>query len=134
MVLRVWPHKLWAVRHCFQLLLGCVVPSGAAAACAQASKPLSSSAESLQQRVLVARAAWLVGVCGGELPPPLWGEALACLVRHMGSPDLVLALSAVSALLALLSTFIEQQHVSLPHPLLTNLGKGRILGWLGIVP
>ena len=71
----------------------------------------------------MARAAWLVGVCGGELPPPLWGEALACLVRHMGSPDLVLALSAVSALLALLSTFIEQQHVSLPHPLFTNVGE-----------
>ena len=110
------------------------MPSGTAAARAQASEPLGSSAESLQQRVLVARAAWLVGVCGGELPPLPWGEALACLVRHMGSPDLVLVLSAVSALLALLSTFIEQQHVSLPHPLLTNLGKVRMLRWLGIAP
>jgi hypothetical protein len=53
-----------------------------------------------------------VGVCGGELPPTLWGEALGHLIRHMGSPDLVLALFSISAMLALLSVFIEQQHVS----------------------
>ena len=73
---------------------------------------LHNGADSLQQRVLVARAAWLVGVCGGELPPALWGEALVHLIRHMGSPDLVLALFSVSAVLSLLSVFIEQQHVS----------------------
>lgn len=77
---------------------------------------LHNGADSLQQRVLVARAAWLVGVCGGDLPPALWGEALAHLIRHMGSPDLVLALFSVSAVLALLSVFIEQQHVRLPSP------------------
>ena len=78
---------------------------------------LHNGADSLQQRVLVARAAWLVGVCGGELPPALWGEALVHLIRHMGSPDLVLALFSVSAVLSLLSVFIEQQHVSfLPPP------------------
>ena len=42
----------------------------------------------------------------------LWGEALDHLIRHMRSPDIVLALSSVSATLALLSVFIEQQQVS----------------------
>ena len=77
---------------------------------------LHNGADSLQQRVLVARAAWLVGVCGGELPPLLWGEAVSHLIRHMGSHDLVLALSSVSAMLALLSVLIEQQHVRILPP------------------
>ncbi len=81
---------------------------------------LHNGADSLQQRVLVARAAWLVGVCGGELPPPLWGEALVHLIRHMGSPDLVLALFSVSAVLSLLSVFIEQQHVSFLPPAMST--------------
>ena len=77
---------------------------------------LHNGEDSLQQRVLVARAAWLVGVCGGELPPPLWGEAVSHLIRHMGSHDLVLELFSVSAMLALLSVVIEQQHERFQPP------------------
>lgn len=77
----------------------------------------------------MARAAWLVGVCGGELPPALWGEALASLARHMASTDLVLALSAVSATLALLSVFIEQQHVRL-YCTMPEKSPKALLTWL----
>ena len=59
--------------------------------------------------ILVTRAVWLVGVCGGDLPAPQWAPALSVLVHHMSSADLVLALTSVSALMALCSSLLEQQ-------------------------
>ena len=66
---------------------------------------------SLQRNVLVARAAWLVGVCGGDLPSGMWSSALLSLAKHVSDKDLVLALTAVSATMALCSGLMERQHV-----------------------
>ena len=47
--------------------------------------------------LLRARALWLVGTCGGGLPPELYADALAALVGHLAAPDLVAALAAAQA-------------------------------------
>lgn len=36
-------------------------------------------------RVLQSRALWLVGVCGGALPPQQWGNSFHLLVEYMAS-------------------------------------------------
>ncbi len=64
----------------------------------------------------MARAAWLVGVCGTDLPPPLWAAAFAALTAHVGDADLVLALTAVSATMSLCTALLERQHVRAPCP------------------
>ncbi|BDA43024.1 Importin-11 [Coccomyxa sp. Obi] len=64
----------------------------------------------LLRSVLVARAAWLVGVCGTDLPLPLWAAACAALTSHVGDADLVLALTAVSAAMSLCTALLERQH------------------------
>lgn len=63
----------------------------------------------------MARAVWLVGVCGADLPSPQWATALGALVAHISSADLVLALTAVSALMALCSSLLEQQQARPLH-------------------
>ena len=68
--------------------------------------------EQLHHNVLRARALWLVGVCGGELPREAWAEALHCLVVHLSANDLVVSLSAVSALMAMASAIFEEVQVS----------------------
>ena len=75
----------------------------------------------LLRSVLVARAAWLVGVCGTELPPPLWAAAFAALTSHISDADLVLALTAVSAAMSLCTFLLERQHVRPPCPTLANI-------------
>lgn len=70
-----------------------------------------SGADQWQRSVLVARAAWLVGVCGAELPPQLWAAALSALTSHIADADIVLALTAVSAAMSLCTSLLEQQHV-----------------------
>jgi hypothetical protein len=75
------------------------------------------SAERLAGHVLRARATWLVGVLGGTLPPPLWGQALNQVAAGLGAPDLVLALSSVSSLIALAAGILEDKEVG---PLRTN--------------
>ena len=67
-----------------------------------------TTAAGLHGAVLRAGALWLLGVCGAELGPAPWGEALALVVRHLASPDLVVALMAVSALTVLLSNCLEE--------------------------
>ena len=57
----------------------------------------------MQGKLLRTRALWLVAVCGQDLPQELWQEAYAAAVGHMASPDLVVALTAVTAVL-------EQSH------------------------
>lgn len=49
----------------------------------------------------------------GDLPPQLWATALAALTAHAGAADLVLALTAVSAIMSLCTTLLEQQQVQL---------------------
>ncbi|KAK9821560.1 hypothetical protein WJX81_001795 [Elliptochloris bilobata] len=51
--------------------------------------------------LLRARSLWLVGTCGGGLPPELYGDALAALAAHLAAPDLVAALAAAHAVAAL---------------------------------
>ncbi len=70
----------------------------------------------LEGRVLVARALWLVGVCGEELAPPAWGEAFGLAVRHVAAQDAVVALMAVSAATSLIGAALEeQQYVRQPR-------------------
>ena len=59
--------------------------------------------DAMQGKLLRTRALWLVAVCGQDLPQELWQEAYAAAVRHMANPDLVVALTAVTAVL-------EQSH------------------------
>ena len=59
--------------------------------------------DAMQGKLLRTRALWLVAVCGQDLPQELWQEAYAAAVGHMASPDLVVALTAVTAVL-------EQSH------------------------
>lgn len=59
--------------------------------------------------VILARAIWLVGVCGEELRPEAWGDAFALVVTHISSPDLVVALMAVSAATAMVGTVLEEE-------------------------
>lgn len=69
----------------------------------------------LHGNILRARALWLIGVCGEELPPVPWADAFALAVQHIRAPDAVVALMAVSAVTALVSTVLEeQQFVSRP--------------------
>ncbi|EIE26982.1 ARM repeat-containing protein [Coccomyxa subellipsoidea C-169] len=70
----------------------------------------AAGAGRLQRSVLVARAAWLVGVCGGELPPALWSSALSSLTSHIADADVVLGLTATSAAMSLCTALLEQQH------------------------
>ena len=75
----------------------------------------SKDISGLMGSVLQARAIWLVGVCGDELVPEAWGEAFRLVVAHMASPDVVVALMAVSAAVAMISTVLEEeQFVSQP--------------------
>jgi hypothetical protein len=70
----------------------------------------------LEGRVLVARALWLVGVCGEELAPLAWGEAFGLAVRHVAAQDAVVALMAVSAATSLIGAALEeQQYVRQPR-------------------
>jgi len=62
--------------------------------------------------VLQARAIWLVGVCGEELNPEAWHEAFGLVVAHMASPDLVVALMAVSASTAMVATVLDEEQFS----------------------
>lgn len=65
----------------------------------------------LQRNLLIARAAWLVGVCGGDLPPAVWADALRTVIAHVSDGDLVLALTAVSASMSLCTSLLEEQQV-----------------------
>lgn len=69
---------------------------------------LSGSAD-LFAAVLQARALWLVGVCGSDLPRPLWTQACDLVIRHMGARDLVVALMAVSSAMGLAALILDDQ-------------------------
>lgn len=56
-----------------------------------------------------ARALWLVGACGGELPREQWVDAWGLSVSHMGCSDLVVALMAVQAVLLLAVQLLDDQ-------------------------
>ncbi len=93
------------------------VTSNVLSACAQNGNGQAAGAGRLQRSVLVARAAWLVGVCGGELPPALWSSALSSLTSHIADADVVLGLTATSAAMSLCTALLEQQHVRTPSSL-----------------
>lgn len=72
---------------------------------------LSLVSGQVQRNLLTARAAWLVGVCGGDLPPAIWADALRTVIAHVSDGDLVLALTAVSASMRLCTSLLEEQQV-----------------------
>ncbi|KAG2435256.1 hypothetical protein HXX76_007334 [Chlamydomonas incerta] len=59
--------------------------------------------------VLAARALWLLGVCGGELPAAALGGAYQLCVCYLAAEDVVVALSSVTSLLGLLSLVLDDQ-------------------------
>ncbi|KAK9865409.1 hypothetical protein WJX84_004910 [Apatococcus fuscideae] len=71
---------------------------------APASRDVSSNA-------LRARALWLIGACGSDLPQPQWEEALQLVAQHMQASDLVVSLTAVAALMPLLTIILEEEQV-----------------------
>ncbi|KFM27585.1 Importin-11 [Auxenochlorella protothecoides] len=62
----------------------------------------------LDAHILQARALWLVGVCGEELGHEPWDEAFGLCAAHISSPDLVVALMAVSACTAMVAQALEE--------------------------
>ena len=61
-----------------------------------------------EQQLLCARALWLVGVCGTDLPNQHWPGAYALLVHYMSVQDLVLSLTALGAVLAMTAVVLEE--------------------------
>ncbi|KAK9829330.1 hypothetical protein WJX72_005222 [[Myrmecia] bisecta] len=70
---------------------------------------LDSASQDIHSNVLRARALWLIGTCGHDLPPAQWHDAFALVVRHLGSADLVVALAAVASLTALTASVSEEE-------------------------
>jgi len=69
----------------------------------------STDLSGIEGSILRARALWLIGVCGEELAAEAWQDAFKVAVQHMASPDLVVALMAVSAVAALITVALEEQ-------------------------
>ncbi|KAL4518028.1 hypothetical protein Ndes2526A_g01512 [Nannochloris sp. 'desiccata'] len=69
----------------------------------------STDLSGIEGSILRARALWLIGVCGEELAAEAWQDAFKLAVQHMESPDLVVALMAVSAVAALIAVALEEQ-------------------------
>ena len=61
-----------------------------------------------EQQLLCARALWLIGVCGTDLPNRHWAAAYPILVQYMAVPDLVLSLTALGAVLAMTAVVLEE--------------------------
>ena len=61
-----------------------------------------------EQQLLCARALWLIGVCGTDLPNEHWAAAYPLLVQYMAVPDLVLSLTALGAVLAMTAVVLEE--------------------------
>ena len=69
---------------------------------------LSLQEKQPEQQLLCARALWLIGVCGTDLPNQHWGAAYPLLVQYMAVPDLVLSLTALGAVLAMTAVVLEE--------------------------
>ena len=67
--------------------------------------------QQLSDSVLQSRALWLLGVCGHHLAIHQWCNAYELVVKHIGSKDLVVALTSVSAALSLTSSIMDDQMV-----------------------
>ena len=61
-----------------------------------------------EQQLLCARALWLIGVCGTDLPNRHWAAAYPLLVHYMSVQDLVLSLTALGAVLAMTAVVLEE--------------------------
>ena len=61
-----------------------------------------------EQQLLCARALWLIGVCGTDLPNEHWAAAYQILVHYMSVQDLVLCLTALGAVLAMTAVVLEE--------------------------
>ncbi len=61
-----------------------------------------------EQQLLCARALWLIGVCGTDLPNEHWSAAYPLLVHYMSVQDLVLSLTALGAVLAMTAVVLEE--------------------------
>lgn len=67
--------------------------------------------QDISSNALRARALWLIGACGSDLPQNLWEEALLLVAQHMQASDLVVSLTAVAALMPLLTIILEEEQV-----------------------
>ena len=72
----------------------------------------SCAFQDVSSNALRARALWLIGACGSDLPQPQWEEALQLVAQHMQASDLVVSLTAVAALMPLLTIILEEEQVS----------------------
>ena len=72
--------------------------------------------QDISSNALRARALWLIGACGSDLPQNLWEEALLLVAQHMQASDLVVALTAVAALMPLLTIILEEEQVKRNTP------------------
>ena len=67
-----------------------------------------------------------MGTCGTELPEAEWTDALGLAVAHMGCTDLVVALTAVHAVLLLSVQLLDDQAIV---EQVNAGGGGGLLGW-----
>lgn len=85
-----------------------VAPDAAAAAAGGGG---ASDASLLQAQILRARALWLVGVCGGDLPADMWRDAYGLMAVQLSDADLVVALTTVSSLMVASVSVMEEERM-----------------------
>ena len=66
----------------------------------------------MHHMALRARAIWLMGICCSELPGELWADATTLVVQNLANPDLVVALTSVSAMVGIVSNLLDESLVS----------------------
>ena len=71
-----------------------------------------ADAPPLYSAILRARAVWLVGVCGSDLPPAAWSQAYAHMAHHIAARDLVVALTSVAALMVATVSTLEEERAA----------------------
>lgn len=71
-----------------------------------------TGAPPLYSAILRARAVWLVGVCGSDLPPAAWSQAYAHMAQHIAARDLVVALTSVAALMVATVSTLEEERAA----------------------
>eukprot|EP01026_Neomeris_dumetosa_P026730 TRINITY_DN2176_c1_g1_i3.p1 TRINITY_DN2176_c1_g1~~TRINITY_DN2176_c1_g1_i3.p1 ORF type:complete len:829 (-),score=122.74 TRINITY_DN2176_c1_g1_i3:219-2480(-) len=74
-------------------------------------QPSSGPNEPIQNRIVRARACWLVGKCGAELSCEKWQDALSCLMIHTRDSDFVVCLTALQAVNNLLNGALEMANM-----------------------
>lgn len=54
---------------------------------------------------------WLLGICSSELASEAWCDAAGLVIDNLAHPDLVVSLTAVSSLVGMLSSMLEESEV-----------------------